>query len=238
MERTREIPLNNTDATRPPILLFSGLAANADVFAGQRFALPQLQVVGWKRPLDRESLQAYAHRLAEDLPSHQPMILGGASFGGIVALHVAEVIQPTLVVLIGSVRSPDELPRYFKLLRPLSILVTLIPVRILQALTNCVLKLGLIPKRWANLAGIAKQFVESDSIVFKWSLRQLLEWRTTPKGTCPIHQIHGGRDRTLPLRHTDPVTIIPKGGHVISLSHPDEVTEFLRKIYEQEFPIS
>ena len=229
---------NNLDTTRPPILLFSGLAANADVFAAQRSALPQLRVVAWKRPLDHESLQAYAHRLAADLPSHLPMILGGASFGGIVALHVAEVLKPTLVVLIGSVRSPDELPRYIKLLRPLRFLVALIPVTIFQVLTNCALELGLIPKRWRNLAGIAKQFVESDPVVFKWSLQQLLDWRTTPNVTCPIHQIHGGRDRILPLSHRDPVTMIPNGGHVISLSHPDEVTEFLRKIYEQEFPSS
>ncbi len=228
--------MSNLDTTGPPILLFSGLAANADVFAAQRSALPQIRVVAWKRPLNDESLQAYAHRLAADLPSHQPMILGGASFGGIVALHVAEVLKPKLVVLIGSVRSPDELPRYVKLLRPLGCLVGLIPVRVFQALTKYALKLGLIPKRWKNLAGIAKQFVESDPVVFKWSLKQLLAWRKTPKVTCPIHQIHGGRDHILPLRHNDPVTMIPKGGHVISLSHPAEVTEFLRKIYEQEFP--
>lgn len=230
--------MNNLDTTRPPILLFSGLAANADVFAAQRFALPQLGVVAWKRPLDRENLQAYAQRLAKDLPSQQPIILGGASFGGIVALQVAEVIKPTLVVLIGSVRSPEELPRYVKLLRPLSFLVALIPVRIFQALANYALKLGLIPKRWRNFAGIAKQFVTSDPVVFKWSLQQLLDWRTTPKVTCPIHQIQGGRDRVLPLRHSELVTMIPRGGHVISLTHPNEVTEFLRKIYEREFPSS
>ncbi len=228
--------MSNLVTTGPPILLFSGLAANAEVFAAQRSALPQLRVVGWKQPLDRESLQAYAHRLAEDLPSHQPLILGGASFGGIIALYVAEVLKPKLVVLIGSVRSPNELPRYVKLLRPLRYLVGLIPVRVFQALMRFVLRLNLIPKRWKNLAGIAMQFVESDPVVFKWSLKQLLAWRNTPKLTCPIHQIHGGRDFILPLRHTDPVTMLPKGGHVISLSHPGEVTEFLRKIYEQEFP--
>lgn len=94
------------------------------------------------------------------------MIIGGASFGGIVALHLAKHLNPLAVLLIGSIQSPSELPRYARAARPLRHFVPLIPVRLLQwCIRPATSKLA---NRWSShLSGLARQFCGSNPIVFK-----------------------------------------------------------------------
>lgn len=102
-----------------PLILFSGLAADANIFVPQKLAFPQLVVPKWPIPNQHDTLDTYCDRLADDLRAHGEAIIGGASFGGIIALHVAQRMNPLAVLLIGSVRSPVELPRIAKIARPL-----------------------------------------------------------------------------------------------------------------------
>ena len=43
----------------------------------------------------------------------------------------------------------------------------------------------------------------------------------------PIFQIHGRHDHVIPVDRVDADQIIPNGGHLISLTHPTEVNDFL-----------
>ncbi|EMI18239.1 hypothetical protein RMSM_04843 [Rhodopirellula maiorica SM1] len=211
----------------PPLILFSGLAADANVFTPQKVAFPQLVVPTWPKPQPNDTLDSYCDRLAENLRSHGDAIIGGASFGGIIALHVAQRHRPLGVILIGSVRSPAELSRIAKLSRPLKPLVPLIPVRLLQF--SCIPLTTKIASRVSrHLSGLARQFRGSDPTVFKWSLARILDWNTSPVVECPVFHIHGDRDRVLPMRYTQPDTVVAGGGHVISLTHPADVNKFIR----------
>lgn len=100
-----------------PLILFPGLAADANIFAPQKLAFPQLVVPAWPIPGNDDTLETYCHRIADDLQPLGPAVIGGASFGGIIALHIAQRLNPLAVILIGSVRSPDQLPRIVKLER-------------------------------------------------------------------------------------------------------------------------
>jgi pimeloyl-ACP methyl ester carboxylesterase len=210
-----------------PLILFSGLAADASVFAPQKLAFPQLIVPLWPVPHLNDTLDSYSKRLAEDLRPHGRCVIGGASFGGIVALHVAQYLDPLSVLLIGSVRGPTELPHFARIARCLRPFVRFIPVSLLKIL---VFPIGSRYGRLVapHISGLARQFRRSDAIVFKWSIRQLLQWRSSPKISCPIFQIHGERDAVIPIRYTSPDTIVVHGGHVISLTHPNDVNEFMR----------
>lgn len=210
-----------------PLVLFSGLAADASVFAPQKLAFPQLIVPPWPVPLAGDTLESYCDRLADDLQSHRDPILGGASFGGIIALHVAKRLRPRAVLLIGSVRSPAELPRIVRASRPLKPIVPLVPVSLLQ-LAAAPFTTRTARRIAPHLAGLAKQFYDCDQRVFKWSLARLLDWSETPQLACPVLHIHGDRDRLMPIRYTHPDTIVAGGGHVLSLTHPTEVNNFLR----------
>ena len=216
----------------PTLILFSGLAADANVFVPQKLAFPQLVVPRWPVPRRNDTLESYCQRIAADLPSNGKLIIGGASFGGIVALQVAKNLSPAAVVLIGSVRSPSQLPWIAKLARPLKPFVQFIPVALLQLC--CAPLASRTAKRFApHLRGLAWQFCRSDREVFRWSLARILDWKDAPDLDCPVFHVHGSRDMVLPVRYTHPDETVAGGGHVISLTHPDAVNEFVRRVIQQ-----
>ena len=54
----------------------------------------------------------------------------------------------------------------------------------------------------------------ADANVFKWSLSQLLNWKSQPEVSCPVLHLHGDRDFVLPVRYTKPDATVTGGGHV------------------------
>lgn len=214
-------------STPCPLLLFSGMAADATVFASQQTAIPGLVAPDWLKPERDETLTDYCRRWAEDLRPLQPRFLGGASFGGIVALEVAQYLKPEAVFLIGSVRSPAELPRRIRRLRVFRSVLPAVPLGVLQWSARTTSRL---PHRQAlgHLLGIARLFGAADPDVVRWSARQILAWRQTPVLECPVYAIHGDADPIFPIRGCHPDAIVRGGGHVISLTHPEQVTTFLR----------
>lgn len=216
----------------PTLVLISGLAADENVFFPQKAVFPQLIVPDWPVPRPNETLDGYSGRIADALQSLDNVILGGASFGGIIALHVAHRVKPKAVLLIGSVRAPGELPplvRYCRVLKPL---IPLIPVRLLQLC--CAGMTSKYFRRFApHFSGLARQFRSSDPKVFRWSLARLLDWSVSTECDCPVYQIHGDCDRVLPIRYTSPDTVVEGGGHVITLTHSTDVNEFMRSAIAQ-----
>jgi pimeloyl-ACP methyl ester carboxylesterase len=219
------------ECTTPHLVFYSGLAADCSVFLPQKLAFPNLMVPDWPIPTYSETLDQYARRLANALPEDGRLIIGGASFGGIVALHVAEHVRAEAVVLIGSVQSPSELPWYAKWARPLSPLIRYLPVRSLQ---YCCLPVLLVIARlhFTHLLNLIRQFQDAEPLVIKWSLMRILDWRDRPEITCRIAHIHGKRDHVLPMRYTNPDHVVEDGGHILSLSHPRDVNAFITDVIE------
>lgn len=207
-----------------PLILFSGLAADASVFAPQKLAFPQLVVPQWIKPERQETLSEYCERLAEIIRPAGPCIIGGASFGGLVALEMARFLNPLCVMLIGSVKGPTELPLRVRMFRWMRHAVSIVPLAPLQWSAGSMVA----ARHWMpHVAGVARQFQDADPVVFRWSVRQLLSWQAQPVTTCPVYQIHGDRDCVLPISRTTPDTTVRGGGHVISLTHPNEVNAFI-----------
>src|SRR6476619_5718672 len=77
----------------PPLILLPGMAADGRLFRHQRTALPCLRTPDWIAPLDREPLAEYAQRFAQAINPGRRCFVGGASFGGLVALEMAAHLQ-------------------------------------------------------------------------------------------------------------------------------------------------
>jgi pimeloyl-ACP methyl ester carboxylesterase len=65
----------------------------------------------------------------------------------------------------------------------------------------------------------------------KWACGAVLSWQPTPS-TVPVFHIHGDRDRLIPIDRVRPTDVVAGGGHLVSLTHPAEVTAFLRRVAE------
>jgi pimeloyl-ACP methyl ester carboxylesterase len=216
-----------TDVSQTPIIVFSGIAADEGLAMPQKLSFPRLHVPAWPQPMERESLGSYCARLADDLRPFGAVVVGGISFGGIIALEVAKFLQPQCVVLIGSVREPAELPWRIRALRAFVPLLPWIPISWMQWLAAAV------PLWSAPLASIVKQFRRADPLTLRWSIRQILKWRVAPTLECPIYQIHGDRDFVFPASLTRPDEIVRGGGHLISLTRSKQVNAFLRQCLEK-----
>ena len=210
-----------------PLILFSGMGADASVFLPQKLAFPKLTIPDWPVPHDDDDLTSYCARLANTLNPCRPCIVGGASFGGIVALEMTRHLDALACILIGSVGGPNQLPKRIRLLRPFSPALDITPITMLQkSAASAVVAADKVGAK--HLAGISRQFSEADADVLRWSARQILSWDSS-YDDVDVRHIHGNRDHVFPISCVNPDEVIFDGGHVISLTHSEQVNEFLRK---------
>lgn len=219
-----------TGSSKPfdvPLILFSGMGADASVFLPQTLAFPNSIVPTWLIPDAVDDLSSYCARLAASLKPNGPCIVGGASFGGIVALEMTRHLDALACILIGSVRGPHQLPRRIQLMRPFSAALDITPITLLQksAASSVVAARNAGAK---HLAGVARQFSDADADVLRWSAHQILLWDST-YDDVDVRHIHGDRDNVFPISCVEPDEIVVGGGHVISLTHGEQVNEFIRK---------
>jgi pimeloyl-ACP methyl ester carboxylesterase len=212
-----------------PILLLSGMAADARLFEPQLARFSNLRVLPWIEPLPDESLRAYAARLARAVDPGCRCIVGGASFGGIVALEMAAHLQAAACVLIGSIRSPAELSWRWRILRPLAVLG---PDR-LGALA------GLVGRYAAPLLGRGtvrrlRGLARAEAAFVRWAMCAVLRWWPSPATRrVRIFQIHGEVDRVLPVTRTRADVIVPGGAHALTLFNPAAVNSFIAEVVER-----
>jgi pimeloyl-ACP methyl ester carboxylesterase len=206
-----------------PLILLPGMAADERLFAPQRAAFPCLLVPAWIEPLPQESLRSYAGRLARRINPGHPCVVGGASFGGIVALEMAAHLQARACVLISSVRSPSELPWLHRLLRPAAVLGPAGLGRV-AALVARASAPSLSPRAAQRL----RRLSAPQAAFQRWASWAVLTWRPNRAARqVRVYQIHGGADRTFPIRYTRPDVVVARGGHLLSLTHPQAVNELL-----------
>lgn len=190
------------------------MGADERLFAPQREVFANLLVPKWITPAPNDSIQSYGKRLAQQVDPKRPCFVGGASFGGFVAMEMARHLQTIGVFLIGSLRDASELPPKFRMLKPIRQFLSSISLEIEET------------------AGRVKQVDESNALFLRWASQAVLDWEPSPQSAVPlppIHQIHGERDPVLSPRFTSPDRIIRGAGHLITLTHPAEVNAFLRQ---------
>ncbi len=213
----------------PPLILLSGMGADQRVFAEQIKALPNLRVPQWLAPQAGESIARYAGRFAAHLNPGVPCFIGGASFGGFVALEMVRHLDALGCFLIGSARSPAGFPPAFRALRNMARVAGAIPFELANLLSQAALLSsgGLLNR---HSAALLSQLADSDAAFLRWACRAVLEWDgPAAAGHVPLFQLHGARDLVLPAARAAGAELVPGAGHALSLSHPQAVTAFLAR---------
>ena len=215
--------------TDPPLFLLPGMGADARLFRPQLADLPNAVVPAWLPPRRRESLAEYARRFAAVIDPGRPCFVGGASFGGFVALEMASHLNALGCFLIGSARGPSDLPARIRALRPLGRVIQVLPFRALGAASW--LARQTVGRVSHPLTGsFLRQLQAADSEFLRWGTRATLTWVRSPATQAVrVYQIHGQRDRILPAGRSRAEVLLPGGGHLISLTHAPAVNDFLRR---------
>ncbi len=228
------------------LVLFPGMAADSRLFAPQR-ALPfPVVAIDWPSPQAGEALPAYARRVAGGIDWPTRFVIGGVSFGGMVAAELAAAAEsdppaiprPLGLVLIASALTGRAVPGAY---------------RFVNALTRAV------PDQLISFsAGFSRQFLNvfghlgsDDRELMADMLRQtsvtdircwadmIMHWDGPAPSGCPRLWIHGEQDLVIPLAQVrragfEPDVIVPGGGHLLSYTDPASVNApieaFVRRV--------
>jgi pimeloyl-ACP methyl ester carboxylesterase len=188
--------------------------------------LPTAIIVDWIPPIEHESIVSYAARLSRTVNYNEPIVVCGVSFGGIIARELACRLNATSCVLISSVRAPRELPPWFRICRVVAPCPAVVIMKATGAIASYWPRRLRSPTTWRlrKLAGESGEW-------HRWATAAILNWKPSQQAErIPSIHIHGDRDATFPIRYTCADTVIHGGGHVLPLTHCEEIAEKLRQV--------
>lgn len=215
-------------------MLFPGLGADARLYEVQRRELAGVETPDWIEPRAGESLREYAARWGELLEvGERPAVLGGVSFGGMIALEMARAHGAKGVVLIGSCRHPRSVSGVLRACERVS---RWTPRVVLDKGRVCAPVFlgrgGVIPREHRAL--LVRMACELPVDFLRWAARAVVEWEGCEDGALderiPVYQIHGTGDWVIPESRVRSTEVIKGGAHVLNMSHPGEVNAMLKRV--------
>jgi len=212
------------------LLLFPGMGADHRLLGPQARAFPDLVVPPWIPPRRGESLASYAGRLAPTIPADASSVIGGVSFGGMLACELARILRPRALVLIASASDPFFMSRYQ---RTAATVGPHAPSAVLRPLARWPwLVRHFLPTRDPGHAQLLVDMLGCCDVGFlKWSAGAIVSWRPEPfPADIPVHRLHGDRDNIIPLRRYEGQTVVRDAGHLVNLTQPEETNAFLRGV--------
>ncbi len=208
------------------VYIFSGLGADERAFQFIQFRNHPVSFIKWIIPNKNEPIKRYAERLAKQITVPHPIFIG-LSFGGIMAVEVAKLIQPEQLILIASAKNRMEIPFYYRLAGTLR-LHKLLPAALLKKpsmIANWFFRISK-QKDKQLLAEILK---DTDKQFLKWAIDKIVNWRNKALPVNYTH-IHGTSDRILPYRFVKANIAVDGGGHFMTVNKAVELTEILNSL--------
>ncbi|GAL82992.1 hypothetical protein MYP_218 [Sporocytophaga myxococcoides] len=224
----------------PKVYFIPGMGANKDLFANQRNAGFEMEVLEWITPHQDETIEDYSGRLSESLNINEDFIIAGVSFGGVVAVEIAKKLSPLKTILISSVPTYQEYPLLLKFLSCFPI-YRLTPQSIY---TNSFVQKFILYSMGFQTDKGKSLFLDmlrnTDPFFIQWAIDALMKWKNT---TIPqsLLRIHGKDDRIFPSRNVKGAYFI-SGGHSIILEDAENVNKIIRLAIDntlvQDYPKS
>lgn len=207
------------------IYFISGLGADERVFQFLNIADHSFKHIKWVDTQRSESITDYATRLTPQIDLTQEIILIGVSFGGLIAQEIAQILDCQKVIIISSVKSPDEFDWKLKLARKTKV-HRFVPSMLFKwgnALTaNYFFSVG--SKEESKLL---KAIVHDTNLDFMvWAIDAIMRWKK-PELSTPIVHIHGTKDRIFPFKPIKNAHLIDRGGHFMIVNKAKEVSQLI-----------
>ena len=209
------------------VVLFSGMGADNRLFRSIR--IPEVEIVtpDHVEPEPGEKLAQYAARIADGLSIQAEDIVGGISFGGMLAGEIARQRQVTGLILLGTCLRPDRLPRSYRWIERLGCFIP-------DFALSCRSWRPFVRWRFAPitkdaetcLIEMANRYPAAQIRAFG---RMIMDWAGVDDISCPVLSIHGDSDRIIPLKSASSDIILKDAGHAFTLTHAEETTSAIRK---------
>jgi pimeloyl-ACP methyl ester carboxylesterase len=209
----------------PTYLLLPGLNGDLRIFDRLAGDLSPATAIAWIAPLRRESIAAYAERLSMSVPRTEDEIVVGVSFGGIIAREFASHRCAKACVIISSIRDSTQLSATQHAMRLFAPLITESALATFGAVAS-----SASPFIGVNSVRPAMKLAGENGEWRRWAIASVLRWQASSKlDQLPLFQIHGDCDSTFPIANVSPDFLIEGGGHLIALSHAEEIAREIER---------
>jgi pimeloyl-ACP methyl ester carboxylesterase len=219
------------EKTGKKIYLISGLGVDERIFQHLDFGELTPHFIQWITPKNDESMGEYAQRLSEQIEEEKPIVLG-VSFGGMLAVEMANLIDCQQVIIVSSAKNRDDIPFYFRILGRLR-LHKLVPIALIKHVNFWTYWLFSMTKKHEKR--LLKNIIhDTDDAFIKWAINAILTWKTDKILPNVVH-IHGDADRLLPINNRDKMdVIVPKGGHLMVYNRAHDISKIVADILKPE----
>ena len=202
------------------LYLIGGLGADERVLKYLKLDI-KTKTIKWIEPNRKENISSYAIRLSEQINQDEDFGILGVSFGGIVAIELAKHTKPSILILVSSVETSNQLPKKY---------VTLGKTQILKLIPNRLIK---PPQPIFNFLFGAKNKILLKEIIrdtnpqfIRWALNTIINWSNKKKSNEVI-RIHGTKDKLIPLKGQ--AIEIKDGGHFMIVDKAKEISKLINE---------
>jgi len=207
------------------IYCISGLGTDERIFDHLSIKA-SMKFIPWLRPLKDERIENYAKRMSGSIQQPSPVLLG-VSFGGMVCIEIAKQIAVEKLIIISSIKSSNELPRWMKLTGRFN-LHRILPTRsykLTEKFDND--RLGVTNEEERRMVNSYRKDI--DPVYFNWAIHQVLNWKNNWYPENIIH-IHGEKDKIFPVNKLSPTHLIKGGTHIMVYNKAKELSECINSI--------
>lgn len=208
------------------IYCISGLGADEKIFANLSIPGFELVHVPWLRPEKREQTPVYAQRMAAQIGTVNPILLG-VSFGGMMGIEIAKLMPLKQLFIVSSVKGRQELPAWMKCAGTLQ-LNKILPVksnRFTEGLDNRTLGVS----NAAELAMVRHYRKTADPVYINWAINEVLNWKNDWQPEGIVH-IHGTKDRMFPVKKIRNAQLIEGGTHLMIYNRAPEIAAVINTV--------
>lgn len=208
------------------IYCISGLGADERAFSRLKIKGYQITCLPWLKPEPKETITEYATRMSKSITDENPVLLG-LSFGGMMSIEIAKLYPVEKVILISSIKSGKELPRWMKLAGTFR-LNKILPMRsskLTEPFQNRFIGIT-TPDEIALVRSYRRNAPQE---YMDWAINEVLKWRNEWQPPTLFH-VHGDADKIFPINNLAPTHIIKNGGHFMIMNKAEEVNAALENI--------
>ena len=202
------------------VYLLPGQGGDERLFQNIEIIGCETKVIILETPLKGESLPDYAKRLSAQIDTTCPFSLVGVSFGGMIAVEMANFLDPKKVIIISSAKTKDELPYKYKVVKHLR-LYKLLNGRILKKMANIVRPI-IEPDSKQDHDIFSAMINDRDPDYLKRAVQCVLTWENTKYREDIIH-LHGTEDHTIPIKNVKGAIVVEGASHVMVLTEGERI---------------
>lgn len=214
------------------IYLIPGVGANDKVFQNLDLGGYEIVHIKWPKHRKNETLQAYVKKLQSQIKKDTEPILIGLSFGGIVAIELAKLIDPYKTIIISSIKTYHERPLKFMFMNSVKF-HRLLPVKLVMQFRFWIKWLvGNLSKKDMQLVEL---MIQETNIEFnKWAVDQVIQWQNEELIDNLTH-IHGTQDRIFPDFYIKDAIRVRGGSHFMVANRAKEISKIIRKELSSDY---